>query len=142
MKTNNLVSYLIVIIIALTTISCSQGGSSQAQSEKVEVSEPRDVLKHVVAFTFKDSVTAERRKQAVKDFVALKDKVPGILSFEGGEDVSVEGLTKGFTHCFIVTFVDDKARDVYIPHPAHLELVDLNKPLMKDLIVLDVWAKE
>lgn len=102
---------------------------------------PKDVLRHVVAFTFKDSVTAERQQQAIADFMALEHQIPGILSFEGGEDVSVEGFTKNLTHCFIVTFEDQAARDAYIPHPAHLELVQKNKPLMNDLLVLDVWGK-
>jgi hypothetical protein len=25
----------------------------------------------------------------------------------------------GFTHCFIVSFADAAARDVYLPHPLH-----------------------
>ncbi|MFY0607698.1 MAG: Dabb family protein [Cyclobacteriaceae bacterium] len=134
---------LITMAVVLAGISCSPtSDSSQASSEKVAVSEPRDVLRHVVAFTFKDEITDERQEQAVKDFVDLKNQVPGIISFEGGKDVSIEGLTKGFTHCFIITFVDEKARDEYIPHPAHLVLVEKNKPLMKNLLVLDFWGQD
>ena len=100
------------------------------------------VLRHVVSFQFKDELTAERKAQAIKDFVALKDEIPEIKKFEGGEDISVEGLDKEFTHCFILTFENEEARDSYIPHPAHLRLVEKNKPLMKDIIVLDVWGEE
>ncbi len=142
MKTNNLTSGLLVIIIALMTISCIQGGSSENIAEKEEVAQPKDVLRHVVAFTFKDSITIERQEQAVKDFMDLKNQIPGIISFEGGKDVSVEGFTKGLTHCFVVTFESKEARNEYIPHPAHLVLVDKNKPLMTDLLVLDYWSKE
>ncbi|MEM6642905.1 MAG: Dabb family protein [Bacteroidota bacterium] len=141
MKKQHILPFTFITLFAFSIVSCTNGGGTETTTGAA-VTAPKDVLKHVVAFTFKDSLTTERKVQAVADFVALKNQVPGILSFEGGEDVSVEGLTKGFTHCFIVTFESLEARDVYIPHPAHLELVDKNKPLMKDLIVLDVWAKE
>lgn len=100
------------------------------------------VLKHVVSFQFKDEITKERQVQALEDFMALKEQIPEIQSFEGGKDVSVEGLNKGMTHCFILTFKDEAARDIYIPHPAHIKLADKNKPLMKDILVVDVWVTE
>ena len=100
------------------------------------------VLRHVVSFQFKDDVTAERKAQAIEDFLALKDEIPEIKKFEGGEDISVEGLDKDFTHCFILTFESEEARDTYIPHPAHIRLAEKNKPLTKDIIVLDVWGEE
>ncbi|WP_109832690.1 Dabb family protein [Reichenbachiella versicolor] len=116
------------LLFSLTIISCSES--------------KKPVLRHVVAFTFKQEITPERQEQAIKDFMALKDQVPGIISFEGGKDVSVEGFTKDLTHCFTVTFKDKESRDNYIPHPAHLALVDKNKPLMTDLLVLDYWGEE
>ena len=100
------------------------------------------VLRHVVSFQFKEDITDERKAQAIQDFLALEDEIPEIKRFEGGEDISVEGLTKEFTHCFILTFESEEDRDVYIPHPAHIRLAEKNKPLMKDLIVLDVWGEE
>jgi hypothetical protein len=47
-------------------------------------------------------------------------------------------LNKGFTNCFILTFENEASRDIYIPHPAHKTLAEKNKPLMQDLVVLDV----
>lgn len=116
--------------------------ATMALSSCTKEVEKKKVLRHVVTFEFKDEVSAARREQAIQDFLDLKDKIPQIKKFEGGEDISTEGLTRGFTHCFILTFDDEKARDIYIPHPAHLELANKNKPLMKNLIVIDFWGEE
>ena len=125
----------LVGLLCLTIISGALSFSTENSSKK-------KVLRHVVTFQFKEEVTAARRDQAIKDFVALKNEIPGILRFEGGQDISVEGLSKGFTHCFIITFENEAARDAYIPHPAHKKLVEKNKPLMQDLVVVDVWGEE
>ena len=65
-----------------------------------------------------------------------------IKDFEWGTDVSVEGKSEGFTHCFMVTFADDKARDTYLPHAAHKEFVTLVGPRIEKVLVVDYWTKE
>ena len=100
------------------------------------------VVRHVVAFQFKDDVPEHQREQAVKDFLELKNRIPEIRKFEGGQDISVEGHNKGFTHCFVLTFEHVAGRDAYLPHPAHLEVVKKNKPLMKDLFVFDYVGEQ
>ena len=49
----------------------------------------------------------------------MKGKVPGLLSFAGGPYSSPEGLNKGYSHAFHMTFADAEARDAYLPHPEH-----------------------
>lgn len=105
-------------------------------------SSKKQVLRHVVCFQFKKEISQERQAQAIEDFLALKNLIPEIKKFEGGEDISVEGLNKGFTHCYVLTFESEADRDSYIPHPAHIQLAEKNKPLMSDLIVVDVWGEE
>lgn len=126
-------------LIRLVALLCLVIFWSMSSSSN-EMADNTQVLRHVVALKFKEELSEERKAQAVQDFLALKDEIPGILTFEGGEDISVEGLTKGFTHCFILTFKDEAARDAYLPHPAHNRLVAKNKPLLADLLVLDFWG--
>ena len=102
----------------------------------------RHVLKHVVAFQFNDDVSEERKNQAVQDFRDLSGKIPEIRKFEGGENVSDKGMNKQFTHWFVLTFDSEADRDIYLPHPAHLEVVQKNKPLLADLLVVDFWGLE
>ena len=60
--------------------------------------------------------------------------------WEHGVDVSVENKQKGFTHGFVVTFRDEKGRDIYLPHPAHQEFVKLVGPRVADVLVFDYWS--
>lgn len=102
----------------------------------------KTVLRHVVAFQFKENVSTIRQEQAINDFLALKDLIPEIKNFEGGNEISTGGRNKGFSHCFVLTFENEAARDVYLPHPAHMDVVNKNKPLFNDLLVLDYWGEE
>ena len=55
---------------------------------------------------------------------------------------SVENLNQGFTHCFIVTFKNAKARDHYLPHPVHEEFKKLAIPRIEKVMVVDFYAKK
>lgn len=103
---------------------------------------PPAVLRHVVFFKFKPGTDDAKLREIVDAFRALPGKIDAIKDFEYGTDVGVEGLSKGFTHCFFVTFADEKGRDAYLPHPAHQEFVTLVKPHLDDVCVVDYWAKE
>ena len=99
------------------------------------------VLRHVVSFKFKEGASDCQIQEVEKAFVALKGKIPGILSLEWGKNNSPEGLNKEFTHCFIVTFKDEKAREVYLPHPDHKKFVSILKPILADVYVIDFWTQ-
>lgn len=98
-------------------------------------------LRHVVAFKFKDSATPEQIDRAVAEFRALKDKIPQIVAFEMGTNVSPEGLHKGFTHCFILTFRSAEDRDIYLEHPDHQAFGRSLRPILEDVFVIDFWAE-
>ena len=92
---------------------------------------------HLVCFKFKDSAKKSEIERIEKEFTALKDKIPGILSLEWGKNNSPENLNKDFTHCFIVTFKNEEARKVYLPHPEHMAFVSILKPILEDVLVID-----
>ncbi len=54
--------------------------------------------------------------------------------------ISVENKAAGFTHGFLVTFRDEKGREVYLPHPAHQEFVKLVGPRIENVLVFDYWT--
>ena len=56
-----------------------------------------------------------------------------------GTNNSPEGLDKGFTNCFFVTFKDKAGRKAYVPRPAHQEFVQLLGPSLDDVLVIDYW---
>ncbi|MFP6900277.1 MAG: Dabb family protein, partial [Opitutales bacterium] len=89
-------------------------------------------IQHVVCFKFKEDATAAQIEEVENGFAALKNKIPGIDRLEWGTNNSPEGLNKGFTHCFIVTFPNEKAREAYLPHPEHKAFVAILKPILED----------
>ena len=102
----------------------------------------KEKLRHVVAFKFKDTATPDQIRQVEDAFRALKKKIPQIVSIEWGTNVSTEKFDKGFTHCFIVTFKNEKDRDAYLVHPEHKKFVDLALPSVADVFVLDFQGRK
>ena len=107
-----------------------------------ETSAGRATLRHMVAFKFKETVTPEQIKLVENAFRALKTKIPQIVSFEWGTNVSPEKFDKGFTHGFILGFKDDKDRDIYLVHPDHKKFADLAGPMLADIFVIDFQVKD
>ena len=97
-------------------------------------------LRHLVMFAFQPEATARDVEGVVERFRALEHLVPGVEGFECGRDVSPEGLGRGFTHCFLLTFGSEAARDAYLPHPQHRAFVASIGPYVKEAMVLDYWA--
>lgn len=97
-------------------------------------------LRHIVLFKFKESSTKADVERIVDAFRELPSKIEEIQAFEWGTDVSPEGKSQGFTHCFVVTFATEAARDAYLPHPAHQEFVSIVGPHVDKVCVVDFWA--
>lgn len=97
-------------------------------------------LRHIVLFKFKDSASHLDIKKIENTFIALPSKIKEIKSFEWGVNNSTEELNKGFTHSFLVTFANEKDREIYLPHPDHIAFVNILKPHLADVLVLDYWT--
>ena len=101
----------------------------------------KPVLRHVVMFKFKEGTTPEQIKKVEEAFAALPGKIKEIVRFEWGTDVSPEGKSHGYTHCYLLTFRTEADRDAYLPHPAHKEFGSIVRPLLADACVVDYWTK-
>ena len=100
------------------------------------------MLRHVVLFKFKDNSSKEDIKKVEDAFRALPSKISQIKDFEWGTNNSPENLNQGFTHCFFVSFTSEKDREVYLPHPQHKAFVDVLKPHLDKVLVVDYWAEK
>ncbi|PKQ46224.1 Dabb family protein [Confluentibacter flavum] len=96
-------------------------------------------LRHVVLFKFKESSTPANIKGVETAFGKLPSEIKEIKDYEWGLNNSPEGLSKGFTHCFLVTFDSEEDRAIYLPHPAHKAFVDILSPHLEDVLVIDYW---
>lgn len=77
------------------------------------------MIRHCVFFRFRSGVSADERAEIYAGLDALVGQIDGLVSASFGPNVSPEGLAKGFNDGFIMDFVDEAARDRYLPHPAH-----------------------
>jgi Stress responsive A/B Barrel Domain len=99
-------------------------------------------LRHVVQFKFKESSSKAEVQTVVDAFRALPSKISAVADFEYGSDNSPEGLADGFTHCFLLTFKSEADRDIYLKHTDHMGFVDVLKPHLDKVQVIDYWASK
>lgn len=136
----------ILILCAAIALGTLQTAMAADKSDKKKPAAKKNAkgkgkLRHVVVFKYKPEATQKQIATIEKEFRALKEKIPGVVSIEAGVNNSPEGLNKDFTHVFIVTFRNEKARETYLPHPAHTAFVSVLKPSLDDVFVVDFWAK-
>ena len=106
---------------------------------KGKVGDCKKLLQHVVLFAFKDSVTAEQVKEVEINFGRLAQKIDEIQDFEWGTNLDSNQKSKGFTHCFVVTFESEEDLKIYEVHPAHERFKDKTIGHLKDFLVMDYW---
>ena len=116
----------------MMTVSTTQSAAADAE---------RQVLRHVVLYKFKPEASKAQLQEVIDAFAGLPAKIDAIIGFEQGVNVSQEGKSEGFTHCFVVTFRDEAGRDAYLKHPAHLAYVNVVRDRREKVIVFDYWAK-
>ena len=113
------------------------------ESEELEtVAEPDSVLRHAVFFAFQEDASDEQISEVQQAFSNLPNEIQEIRDYEWGTNNSPENLNKGFTHAFFVTFESEEDRAAYLPHPAHQAFVEVLQPIVKDVFVVDYWARE
>lgn len=117
------------------------GWGSLHMAQNTAAEKDGKMLRHIVLFKFKADVTPAQVQEVADAFAALPKKIDVIKDFEWGTDNSPEGKAAGFTHGFLVTFADEKGRDIYLPHPAHEDFKKLVGPRLDKVLVFDYWTK-
>ena len=130
---------LSIFSMGLGAIAAVILSSARAQEQEKE---PEAPVRHVVIFKFKQEATPADITKIEQEFAALPEKIDGITEFEWGVNSSPEGLSDGFTHCFVVTFASAADRDAYLPHEAHQEFVKLLRPHLEKAFVIDYTPKK
>ncbi|MFT6204119.1 MAG: hypothetical protein ACI9V1_000890 [Spirosomataceae bacterium] len=133
----------LTLIFAATLTACNQEENGEETTTVTEEEmAPEKVLRHVVMFKFKDTATEANIKSVEDAFAALPSKIEEIKGYEFGTNNSPEGLEKGFTHCFFLTFHSEEDRATYLPHPDHKAFGELLGPFLDDVMVIDYWTSE
>lgn len=85
-------------------------------------------VKHVVLLKFKKTTPPERINEIFAALAKLRNSCQGLQDFAGGPYSGTEGLGRGYTHGFVMTFRDASCRDMYLPSEAHQGVVKLMMP--------------
>lgn len=85
-------------------------------------------IKHVVLVKFKKTTSPERINEIFAALANLRNSCQGLQDFSGGPYASAEGLGRGYTHGFVMTFRDAACRDMYLPSAAHQGVVNMLVP--------------
>ena len=93
------------------------------------------MIRHIVLIKVKKETPQEKIDDVFDILGALKDRIPGILDFSAGVNNSPEGIARGYTHVFMMDFVDSAARDAYLPHPEHKAI----QPPLMDILAEDEY---
>ncbi|WP_090168232.1 Dabb family protein [Neolewinella agarilytica] len=135
-------------LLALLFCACGTDSTAEAITEvktisvDVAAAAPDSLLRHAVMFSFKEESYPDGVAMVEAAFRELPEKIDAIHDFEWGTNNSPEGLDKGFTHLFFVTFKSEADREVYLPHPDHQAFVEVLGPHLADVLVLDYWTRD
>ncbi len=123
----------IVFLISLFLIS----SCNSTQKNQLLVQQKK--LQHIVLIKYKETTTPRELKAIERGAYTLKE-IAGVKNLYYSENVSPEGLNKGYTHSLTMYFENEKDRDeVYLPHLVHQEFVKLFAPFTTDVLVYDYW---
>jgi hypothetical protein len=100
--------------------------------------EPGTMLYHIVLFQPKPDTDPLAWERLRADIEALPLKIAGITAVSWGANVSPEGIDQGYTQGFVMTFIDEAARDAYLPHPDHLAVIPTIQALSAQTLVYDM----
>jgi stress responsive alpha/beta barrel protein len=98
------------------------------------------VIKHIVLFRAREGTPAADVERVLADLRDLVGAIPGLLDCTGGANDSPEGLSRGYTHGFVVTFDSAASRDGYLPHPEHRRVAAGLGAISEGVLVLDYEA--
>ncbi|WP_405381246.1 Dabb family protein [Maribacter sp. LLG6340-A2] len=129
---------VLLLSVAFTTNAFAKTKENITETKMIKTD---SLLRHAVFFKFKEGTTPEQIKKVEDAFSALPSKIEQIKGYEWGLNNSPEGLNKGFTHAFFLTFESEEDRAVYLPHPDHKAFGAVLTPYLEDVFVVDYWTK-
>ena len=94
-------------------------------------------VKHIALFKFKEGTTEEQINRIFDDILDVTENVAGVEDYVSGTNNSPEGLNKGFSHGFVMTFADAPSRDAYLSNSDHEKVKSLLLANIEDGLAFD-----
>jgi hypothetical protein len=132
-------AFVMVLIFYLVTIGIGYVHfNNLVTNEQTEISVGKRLV-HLVLIKFKKDILPDDL-QKITDGAYSLQQIEGVFDLNFRENISPEGLGKGFSHSLTMKFPSAKDRDsIYLPHPVHQKFVKLFVPFTTDVLVYDYW---
>jgi hypothetical protein len=134
----NILCFVLAAIVCTGCVNIQAKKCCPEEKAKCQKECPK-MLRHVVLFKFKEGTGPEKISEVEKAFAALPEKIKEIQKFEWGTNVSVENRSEGFTHCFVVSFLNEDGRNIYLNHPDHKAFGKVLGGSLDKVLVVDYW---
>lgn len=121
----------------LLLVACQpQSATTESATMAFSAIPSESFVQHIVAFKFKEGITAEARQKHMDDFGGLKVKIPEMRSYEAGETFEVPyESTADYDVMHYTTFASEADMKVYFDHPDHQKFIEENKDSWADVFV-------
>ncbi len=132
-------SLLIVVVFYSATVFIGYNFINKNYKKVFSKQETNKRLVHLVLIKFKDDIKNEELQKVINGAYELQ-KISAVQDLNFSNNISPEGLSKGYTHSLTMKFSQAKDRDsIYLPHPIHQGFVKLFVPLTESVLVFDYW---
>ena len=132
-------SLLIVVVFYSATVFIGYNFINKNYKKVFSKQETNKRLIHLVLINFKDDIKNEEIQKVIDGAYELQE-ISVVQDLNFSNNISPEGLSKGYTHSLTMKFSQAKDRDsIYLPHPIHQDFVKLFVPLTESVLVFDYW---
>ena len=132
-------SLLIVVVFYSATVFIGYNFINKNYKKVFSKQETNKRLIHLVLIKFKDDIKNEEIQKVIDGAYELQE-ISAVQDLNFSNNISPEGLSKGYTHSLTMKFYQAKDRDsIYLPHPIHQGFVKLFVPLTESVLVFDYW---
>ena len=132
-------SLLIVVVFYSATVLIGYNFINKNYKKVFSKQETNKRLIHLVLINFKDDIKNEEIQKVIDGAYELQE-ISVVQDLNFSNNISPEGLSKGYTHSLTMKFSQAKDRDsIYLPHPIHQDFVKLFVPLTESVLVFDYW---
>ncbi|HFF9353413.1 TPA: Dabb family protein [Escherichia coli] len=96
------------------------------------------MVKHIVLLSFKDSISTQTIDSVIRLFQHISSSVSGVLNFEYGLNVCNESCKAKYSHCIVIDFRSELAKERYLVHKEHIQLKERLLKIASDIDVVDI----
>ena len=132
-------SLCIIILFYSGTIFVGYNFLDKANKQSISETNNNKRLVHLVLIKFKKEITSQQFQKITDGAYGLQ-VIPGVEHLNFKQNISPEGLGRGFSHSLTMKFQSAYDRDsIYLPHPIHQKFVDSFLPFTESVLVFDFW---